>query len=275
MTSMSPAPLAELGTTVRPPGPVIVTMPAYNAEQTLEVTLKDIDRDVVDEIILVDDASTDGTVALAERLGLTTIRHETNRGYGAGQKTCYAEALRRGADIVVMVHPDYQYDSRVVPAMVQLLRLDILDVVLGSRIRSRKEAMAGGMPPWKYLSNRLLTFTENVVLGQNAGDMHTGLRAYTRDVLEAIPFERNSDDFVFDSQFLVQSVYFDFRIGDVPVPSRYFHEASSINFKRSVTYGLGTLGVLGRYALQKAGLGNSPLFERADKRDDQAASPAG
>jgi hypothetical protein len=162
-----------------------------------------------------------------------------------------------------MVHPDYQYDARVIGAMVTILRLNTCDVVLGSRIRTRREALGSGMPPWKYLANRALTLLENLVLGQNVGDFHTGLRAYTRDVLETIPFQRNSDDFVFDTPFLVQAVHFGFRIGDVPVPSRYFEQASSINFSRSVRYGLGTLGALGRFLLQRSGLARQKCFERA------------
>jgi glycosyltransferase involved in cell wall biosynthesis len=256
--------------TVPPPKPlerVVVVMPAYNAEATLERTFRDIPPGLVSEVILVDDVSRDRTVEIARRLGITTIRHEVNRGYGGNQKTCYAEALARDADIVVMVHPDYQYDARVIGAMVTFLRLDTCDVVLGSRIRTRREALGSGMPAWKYVANRGLTLLENLVLGQNVGDFHTGLRAYTRQVLETIPFQRNSDDFVFDTQFLVQAVHFGFRIGDVPVPSRYFAEASSINFSRSVRYGLGTLGALGRFVLQRVGLARLEVFERADGRE--------
>jgi glycosyltransferase involved in cell wall biosynthesis len=238
-------------------------MPAYNAAATLERTFRDIPPGLVSEVVLVDDVSRDDTLQIAKRLGITTIRHEANRGYGGNQKTCYAEALARGADIVVMVHPDYQYDARVIGAMVTILRLNTCDVVLGSRIRTRREALGSGMPPWKYLANRALTLLENLVLGQNVGDVHPGLRAYTRDVLETIPFQRNSDDFVFDTQFLVQAVHFGFRIGDVPVPSRYFEQASSINFSRSVRYGLGTLGALGRFLLQRSGLARQKCFERA------------
>ena len=246
-----------------PDGKVVVVMPAYNAESTLEATLADLDRDVVDEVILVDDRSTDGTVELARRLGVTTIVHEQNTGYGGNQKTCYREALARGADLVVMVHPDYQYDARVVPSLVQFLRLGICDVVLGCRVRSRREALESGMPTWKYLANRALTVTENMVLGQNVGDFHTGLRAYSRDVLETIPFERNSDDFVFDSQFLAQAVHCGFRLGDVPVPCRYFAEASSINFRRSSRYGLLTLWTLAQFGAARLGLPSSALFPRA------------
>ena len=241
-------------------GRVVVVMPAYNAASTLRQTTADIPEGSVDEIILVDDASTDNTVEIAEQLGLTVIRHDQNRGYGANQKTCYRRALESGADYIVMVHPDYQYDSRVIPAAVEFLRLGICDVVLGSRIRTRREALDGGMPLWKYVANRALTITENVVLGQNLGDFHSGFRAYRRKVLETIPFERNSDDFVFDTQFLVQAVRFGFKLGDVPVPVRYFQEASSINFRRSLTYGLSTLGVLLRYGLDRAGIVRCRLF---------------
>jgi hypothetical protein len=188
------------------------------------------------------------------------VVHEANRGYGGNQKTCYREALARGADIVVMIHPDYQYDSRIIPHAVGIIELGICDVVLGSRIRSRQEALAGGMPVYKYLSNRFLTTVENIALGQNLGDFHSGFRVYRRQVLERIPFERNSDDFVFDTQFLVQAVRFGFRLGDIPVPVRYFDEASSINFRRSVVYGLGTLGAVGQYWLDRLRLWQSPLF---------------
>jgi glycosyltransferase involved in cell wall biosynthesis len=215
----------------------------------------------VDEVILVDDGSTDRTVQVAREMGLTVIAHEKNRGYGGNQKTCYRHALERGADVVVMIHPDYQYDSRVVPAAVGFIELGICDVVLGSRIRSRQEALNGGMPRYKYLSNRLLTFVENFALGQNLGDFHSGFRVYRREVLEKIPFEHNSDDFVFDTQFLVQAVRLGFRLGDVPVPVRYFAEASSINFRRSLKYGLSTLGVVGLYWLDRLRLWRSPLFE--------------
>lgn len=240
---------------------VVVVMPAYNAEKTLERTWRDIPHDHVHEVILVDDVSRDRTVEVARRLGITTYVRPENGGYGANQKDCYRLALERGADIVVMLHPDYQYDARVIPAMTLLLRLGICDAVFGSRIRTRAEALAGGMPWWKYLANRVLTITENVVLGQNMGDAHTGLRAYTRDVLETVPFERNSDDFVFDSQMIAQLVHFGFRIGDVPVPTRYFCEASSIDFSRSLTYGIATLGVLAAYTAHRLGLRRSPLFE--------------
>lgn len=239
---------------------VIAVMPAYNAERTLVATVGDIPVGSVDEIILVDDCSSDRTVELAQEMGLTVLQHEQNLGYGGNQKTCYREALARGADIVVMIHPDYQYDSRVISHAVGFIELGICDVVLGSRIRSRAEALQGGMPVYKYLSNRFLTVMENVALGQNLGDFHSGFRVYRREVLEAIPFEKNSDDFVFDTQFLVQAIHFGFRLGDIPVPVRYFDEASSINFRRSVTYGLSTLGVVSRYWLHRLGIHRCPLL---------------
>jgi glycosyltransferase involved in cell wall biosynthesis len=253
---------------------VIAVMPAYNAERTLAATVADMPAGSIDEIILVDDGSTDRTVEKARAMGLTVIVHPQNKGYGGNQKTCYQAALERGADFVVMIHPDYQYDSRVLAHAVGFLELDICDVVIGSRIRSRAEAMQGGMPVWKYLANRFLTFFENLALGQNLGDFHSGFRVYRRKVLETIPFERNSDDFVFDTQFLVQAVRFGFRLGDVPVPVRYFDEASSINFRRSVTYGLSTLGVVGQFWLDRLGIWRSPLF-RGNKVECDAAAPEG
>lgn len=242
------------------PHRVIAVMPAYNAERTLAATLADMPPGCVDEIILVDDGSTDRTVELARQMGLTVLVHPQNRGYGGNQKTCYREALQRGADIVVMIHPDYQYDSRVIPHAVGFIEMNICDVVLGNRIRSRREALAGGMPVYKYICNRFLTSFENFALGQNLGDFHSGFRVYRRAVLEHIPFEKNSDDFVFDTQFLVQAVRFGFRLGDIPVPVRYFEEASSINFRRSLKYGFSTLGVVGQYWLDRLGVRRSALF---------------
>jgi glycosyltransferase involved in cell wall biosynthesis len=239
---------------------IVIVLPAYNAESTLESTCRDIPPAVVDEIILVDDCSQDNTVELARKLGLTVIQHQQNRGYGANQKTCYGAALAREADVVIMLHPDYQYDARLIPHFIGFLETGVCDVVLGSRIRTRREALDGGMPVYKYLANRILTMIENVCLGQNLGDFHTGFRAYTADVLKTVPWEINSDDFVFDTQFLVQAVYFGFRIGDVPVPVRYFAEASSINFVRSAKYGLQTLWTVAKYLLQSCGLGRFAMF---------------
>lgn len=244
----------------------IIVMPAYNAEETLEKTYRDIPPDVVDEIILVDDASTDGTVEIARRLGLTVIVHTNNRGYGANQKTCYDEALKRKPDIVVMIHPDYQYDSRLIPYITGFLEKGICDVILGSRIRTRRETLACGMPKYKYFSNRLLTFIENIVLGQNVADFHSGYRAYTRKVLETIPYHNNSDGFVFDSEFLAQAVYFGFKIGDVPVPVRYFDEASSINLSNSIVYGCNTLATLAKYLGHSMNLVRCKLFQPDTQR---------
>jgi len=236
-------------------------MPAYNAALTLERTLTDIPPGSVDEVLLVDDCSTDDTVAIARRLGITVIEHPHNTGYGGNQKTCYRYALNSGADVVVMIHPDYQYDSRVIPYAVGFLELGICDVVLGSRIRTRRETLDGGMPVYKYFANRLLTIFENVGLGQNLGDFHSGFRAYRREVLETVPFLNNSDDFVFDSQFLAQCVHFGFKLGDVPVPVRYFEEASSINFRRSFQYGMQTIATVVKLWRQRLHLGRFKIFE--------------
>ncbi|MFH1011778.1 MAG: glycosyltransferase family 2 protein, partial [bacterium] len=208
---------------------VVCTMPAYNAEQTLEKTYRSIPAGCIDEFILTDDGSQDATVEIAQRLGMTVLKHQDNRGYGANQKTCYDAALERGADLVVMIHPDYQYDGRVTPFVVGLLGTGTCDVILGSRIRTRREALQGGMPVYKYISNRVLTVFENIALGQNLGDFHSGYRAYAREVLETVNYHANSDDFVFDTQFLAQVVHHGFRVGDIPIPTRYFNEASSIN----------------------------------------------
>jgi len=246
---------------------VIVVLPAYNAESTLEKTIADVPKDVVDDIILVDDVSTDGTVALAKKLGLTTIVHEANLGYGGNQKTCYREALARGADIVIMVHPDYQYDPRLCTHLAGLIADDICDFVLGNRIRTRREALGGGMPVWKYFFNRLMSITENLWTGQNLGEWHSGMRAYSRKVLETLPWEKNSDDFVFDQQFLHQAAFLRFRMGDVPAPARYFPEASSINFRRSLVYGLSTLGVMFWVLLARIGLWRHPLLRPKTEHD--------
>jgi len=239
----------------------VVVMPAYNAARTLERTVADIPPGTIDLIILVDDCSRDDTVPLAESLGLHVIRHSVNTGYGGNQKTCYHAALDAGADIVVMIHPDYQYDSRLVPYLTGLLRDGVCDVVCGNRIRTRREALAGGMPMYKYIANRFLTVVENLLMGQNLGEWHSGMRAYTRRVLETIPWERNSNDFVFDCQFLVQAAAFGFRLGDIPVPARYFEEASSINFRRSLRYGVTSLLVIAQYYLHALNVKRSPLFE--------------
>lgn len=242
---------------------VVCVMPAYNAELTLAATLNSIPAGSVHEFILTDDCSHDRTAEVAEQLGVRVIRHEQNRGYGANQKTCYDAAREAGADVVVMIHPDYQYDGRVTPYVVGLLSLGTCDVILGSRVRTRKETLEGGMPIYKYLSNRVLTTIENFALGQNLGDFHSGFRAYTREVLDTINYHANSDDFVFDTEFLAQSVYHGFRIGDIPIPTRYFDEASSINFRRSLKYGLQTVAVMGKFSLQKMRLADYPIFAHA------------
>ncbi len=252
---------------------VVVVMPAYNAESTIERTYKSIPEGTVDEFILVDDCSKDNTADVARSLGIKVIRHEQNKGYGGNQKTCYDTALKTGADIVVMIHPDYQYDGRITPAVVSLLKTGTVDVILGSRIRSRRETLEGGMPIYKYLSNRMLTIFENVMLGQNAGDLHTGFRAYAREVLETINYHSNSDDFVFDSEFLAQSVFHGFRIGDVPIPTRYFDEASSINFRRSTKYGIQTVLVMLKFKLAQWGLVRSPLFKKSPRILNSADVP--
>lgn len=220
---------------------VIAVMPAYNAAKTLEKTVKDIPSNTVDEIILVDDGSGDKTVEVAKKLGLKVIVHPQNRGYGGNQKTCYTMALSDGADIVVMIHPDYQYDSSLTDDMIKPIKQGRVDIMLGSRIRTRKEALNGGMPYYKYISNRLLTLIENIILGQNLSEYHTGFRAFNKEVLKKLPFHKYSDDFVFDSQMLFGAIAMDAKIGEIAVPVRYFPEASSINFFRSVKYGLSIL----------------------------------
>lgn len=240
---------------------IIIVMPAYNAEKTLERTIRDVPQGLADEIILCDDASQDHTLEIAKGLGLTVVAHPRNRGYGANQKTCYDLALQHGADIIVMVHPDYQYDPRVIPFAVGFLETDICDVIIGSRIRTRKETLDGGMPVYKYLSNRFLTTVQNIALGQNLGDFHSGFRVFTREVLEKIAYHHNSDDFIFDAECLAQAVYRGCRIGDIPIPTRYFAEASSINFVRSLVYGWGCLTVVMKYLLQSFGLWRFKTFQ--------------
>jgi glycosyltransferase involved in cell wall biosynthesis len=251
-------------------GKVVLVMPAYNAAGTLRQTWSDIPPGYVDEHILVDDASRDDTVTIARSLGIHVLEHTKNRGYGGNQKTCYREALARGADVVIMLHPDYQYDPRLVPMMILPLQLGILDVILGSRVRTREECLASGMPLYKYLGNRLLTLIENVGLGQNMGEFHSGFRAYRREVLETLPFESFSDDFVFDSQFLVSAVDAGFKLGEIPVPVRYMPEASSIGFQRSVRYGLGTLGAVAQFVLKRLGFPRSRIFADPAQRPPHA-----
>jgi glycosyltransferase involved in cell wall biosynthesis len=240
---------------------VVVVMPAYNAARTLERTYRDLPGGVVDKVILVDDVSQDETVEVAQRLGLSVVIHVQNRGYGGNQKTCYVEALKDGADVVVMLHPDYQYDSRRVPALIEPILRGDADLVLGSRLLDGG-ALAGGMPRYKYMSNRFLTIVENLAFGQRLSECHTGFRAYSRLMLTTIPFVLNSDKFVFDTEVIAQAVAFGFRIAEVPVPTRYFKEASSVNFRTGLVYGLATLGVVGRYVLDRVGVRRSPQFRR-------------
>jgi len=244
---------------------IIVIMPAYNAEKTLKKTIESIPKGIVDEIILTDDCSDDKTIFLAKSLGIKTFVHEDNLGYGANQKTCYDQALKTNADIIVMLHPDYQYDPRVIPFAVGFIIADICDIIIGSRIRTRKEALDGGMPLYKYIANRFLTAFENFVLGQNLGDFHSGFRVYRREVLEKIDYSLNSDDFIFDAEFLTEAAFLGYRIGDIPIPARYFSEASSINFRRSLKYGLLNIVVMIKYILEKNKLWHFKIFNLPEK----------
>jgi glycosyltransferase involved in cell wall biosynthesis len=243
---------------------VVVVMPAYNAVRTLRRTYEEI-PEIVDAVILVDDASTDETSALAASMGLRTIVHETNRGYGGNQKTCYTAALDAGADIVVMLHPDYQYTPKLVTAMASMIATGEFDVVLGSRILG-VGAIAGGMPRYKYVANRVLTFIQNVLLNYKLSEYHTGYRAFAKRVLQALPLAENSDDFVFDNEMLAQSIYFGYRIGELSCPTRYFADASSINFWRSVTYGIGVLVTSLRFRLQSWRLCRFRIFDAEGRR---------
>ena len=238
---------------------IIVVMPAYRAGRTLEATWRDLPHDIVDDLVLVDDSSDDDTVAIARRLGLEVIEHPQNRGYGSNQKTCYAAALDRGADIVVMVHPDYQYDPRLVTPMAGMIASGVYDLVIGSRILGGG-ALAGGMPWWKYVANRALTAFQNLLLGAKLSEYHSGYRAYSRQLLEAIPWRDNSDDFVFDSQLLAQAIVARWRVGEVSVPTRYFPEASSIDLPRSIRYGIGVVATTLLAALARWNVYADPLF---------------
>jgi glycosyltransferase involved in cell wall biosynthesis len=237
---------------------IAVVLPAYNAEKTLEATVREI-PEIVDTCILVDDHSKDRTVEVAQQLGLKCFVHDRNYGYGRNQQTCYREALAAGADVVIMVHPDYQYTPLLVTAMASMIAYGVYDVVLGSRIIGGT-ALRGGMPFYKYVANRLLTAFENMFLGVKLSEYHTGYRAFSREVLTRLPLGENSDDFVFDNQMLAQCVHFKFRIGEVSCPTKYFEEASSINFRRSVTYGLGVLKTTMQFALQRAGMAKFAIF---------------
>ena len=245
---------------------IAVVLPAYNAEKTLEATVREL-PDTVDIRILVDDHSSDRTVEVAHQLGLQSFVHNRNYGYGRNQQTCYREALAAGADVVIMVHPDYQYTPLLVTAMASMIAYDVYDVVLGSRILGG-QARQGGMPGWKYIANRFLTLFENTCLGAKLSEYHTGYRAFSRDVLLTLPLLENSDDFVFDNQVLAQCVHFGFRIGEVSCPTKYFEEASSINFRRSVQYGLGVVATSLQFALQKWHLASFRIFSDKGRRLD-------
>ena len=248
---------------------IAVVLPAYNAEKTLEATVREL-PELVDIRILVDDHSSDRTVEIAHRLGLQFYVHDRNYGYGRNQQTCYREALAAGADVIIMVHPDYQYTPLLVTAMASMVAYGVYDVVLGSRIIGGT-ALRGGMPRYKYIANRLLTAFENLFLGIKLSEYHTGYRAFSREVLTRLPLLENSDDFVFDNQMLAQCVHFGYRIGEVSCPTKYFEEASSINFRRSVTYGLGVLATALKFALQRAGIRNDRIFSDKGRRLDGAS----
>lgn len=240
-------------------------MPAYNAGKTLAKTVSEIPRDIVDEVILVDDASSDSTVELANQLGLKVYRHAQNFGYGRNQKTCYREALRLGADIVVMVHPDYQYSPKLITPMAGMIAFGEYDAVLGSRILG-KGALEGGMPVYKYVANRFLTLAQNLLMNYKLSEYHTGFRAFSREVLENLPLEENSDDFVFDNEMLAQTVFFNYRIGEISCPTRYAEESSSINFSRSVRYGFGVLATSFQYRFHRLGIVRSRIFRRRGQK---------
>jgi len=238
---------------------LMVVMPAFRAAKTVEATWRGLPHDIVDKVLLVDDASHDETAQIARGLGIDVLLHQTNQGYGANQKTCYEAALKDGADIVVMVHPDYQYEPRLVTAMAAMIESEVYDIVLGSRITGGG-ALRGGMPLWKYIANRILTAFQNLLLGAKLSEYHSGYRAYTREVLQQLNWRENSNDFVFDNQFLVQGIIAGFRMGEISVPTKYFEEASSINFKRSVRYGVGVLTTSVIGFLKRLGLYQSSLF---------------
>ncbi|MGZ5281958.1 MAG: glycosyltransferase family 2 protein [Bacteroidia bacterium] len=245
---------------------IVVVLPAYNAAQTLKMTYEEIPFDIVDEVILVDDASRDHTVEVGKSLGIKhIIRHEKNKGYGGNQKSCYDKALEIGGDIIIMLHPDYQYTPKLIPSIAHLLASDLYPVVFASRILG-KGALKGGMPLYKYIANRFLTLTQNILINQKLSEYHTGYRAYTREVLETIDYHLNSDDFVFDNQITAQIFYAGFEIAEITCPTKYFDEASSINFKRSSIYGLGVLKTSLQYALQSRGVGKYKIFDFKKKK---------
>lgn len=246
---------------------IVVVMPAYNAAKTLKKTYDDITPGVVDKVILVDDGSHDKTVSKAKKLGIETFVHPQNRGYGGNQKTCYTMALSEGADIIVMIHPDYQYDSSLTGELVRPILDGRFDIMLGSRIRTREESLKGGMPVYKYFANRFLTIVENTVLDQNLSEYHTGFRAFSKEVLKKIPFHKFSDDFVFDQHILFSAAKEGFKIGEIAVPVRYFPEASSINFRRSLKYGVEILIGLFLFLLSHLRIYNSPIFSKISSRE--------
>ncbi len=243
---------------------VIVVMPAYNASKTLEKTYRDIPNQVIDSIILVDDASQDDTIAVAKKLDLKIIVHAKNTGYGGNQKTCYTEALKDGADIIIMLHPDYQYDPSLIPSLIEPIENNEADAVLGSRFIVGS-ALASGMPWWKYIGNKVLTKIQNIILRQNLSEYHTGYRVYSREFLETVPFLLNSNNFIFDQEILVQAIYLGFRIKEVPIPTRYLPDSSSISFINSVIYGLDILCLLTSYIMHKTGIKQSPLLKGRTK----------
>jgi glycosyltransferase involved in cell wall biosynthesis len=244
---------------------ICVVMPAYNAEKTLQKTYDEIPKDIVDEVILTDDASQDDTVNLAQKLDIKTFVHTQNKGYGGNQKTCYQAALKGGADIVIMLHPDYQYNPKLITPMASMIAEGMFDAVIGSRILGNK-AMLGGMPLYKYISNRFLTLAENLIIQQKLSEYHTGYRAFSRKVLETLPLLENSDDFVFDNQMLCQTLYFGFDVGEVSCPALYFDDASSISFSRSVTYGMGVMETALKYAMAKRGMGHFKIYNPQGQR---------
>jgi glycosyltransferase involved in cell wall biosynthesis len=256
------SPHADSGSSVKRTQKIVVVMPAYNAAKTLHATWRAIPKEWVDHVVLVDDASKDATIEEARALDLHVVAHPHNVGYGGNQKTCYMEALRLGADVIVMLHPDGQYDPVLLPDLVQPILEGEADFVLGSRFMTKGGARGGGMPLYKFVSNRFLTETENLVLGRRFSELHTGYRAYSRRFLETVPFLRNSNDFVFDTEIVAQAVVFGFPIAEVPVSTKYFAEASSANLRQSVVYGLKTLGTMGRLVLDRTGVSRSRLFHR-------------
>ncbi len=246
---------------------VMVVLPAYNAAKTLDLTYRDVPKNIVDEVLLVDDYSNDDTISIAKDMGIKVFQHDRNYGYGRNQKTCYREALRHNAEIIVMVHPDYQYTPKLITAMASMIAFDVYDVVLGSRIIGGG-ALKGGMPLYKYISNRFLTAFENIMLGSKLSEFHTGYRAFSKEVIENLPLYNNSDNFLFDNEMLAQVIYFGYRVGEVSCPTKYFKEASSINLKESIIYGMGVLITAFKYRFQKIGLINLEMFSSARKNSE-------